>query len=72
VFLGALPLQHARKIRRVFDNYGFRALVVGCISPPPVPISPKKFFSAVALGLERRQRVLGRGWIIAKSSNSAA
>lgn len=58
--------KRADKIRGIFKKYGFWAIVVGCITPPPVPISPffiapgiakyplRKFFAAVALGRSAR------------------
>jgi membrane protein YqaA with SNARE-associated domain len=57
-----LSKKRAVKFRAIFKKYGFWAIVVGCVTPPPMPIAPffllpgamkyplKKFFTAVALG----------------------
>jgi membrane protein YqaA with SNARE-associated domain len=54
--------QHARKVYRIFERYGFWSVSVGAICPPPVPIvpfllaagamhyPPRKFLTALILG----------------------
>jgi membrane protein YqaA with SNARE-associated domain len=60
----------AEKIRRAFEKGGFVSLFLGCIAPPPVPISPfliaagamkyprRKFFTAVVSGRALRYFVV--------------
>ena len=54
--------KRAEKVYRIFERYGFWSVVVGAMSPPPVPIVPfliaagamkypkRKFFAALTLG----------------------
>lgn len=58
--------KRADKFRAIFKKYGFWAIAVGCIIPPPMPIAPffiapgamkyplKKFFAALVLGRSAR------------------
>jgi membrane protein YqaA with SNARE-associated domain len=54
--------KRAEKVYRIFERYGFWSVVVGAMSPPPIPIAPfliaagamkyrkRKFFAALTLG----------------------
>lgn len=65
-----LPKKRADKIKRTFEKYGFWSVVVGAISPPPVPIVPflivagamkyprSKFLAALALGRGVRYTII--------------
>jgi membrane protein YqaA with SNARE-associated domain len=65
-----VPKQRAEKVYRIFERYGFWSVVVGAMSPPPVPIVPfliasgamkypkQKFFAALILGRGIRYTVV--------------
>ncbi len=62
--------RRAEKVYRIFERYGFWSVVVGAMSPPPVPIVPfliaagamkypkHKFFAALTLGRSIRYTVV--------------
>ncbi len=57
-----ISAKRAKRVYEIFDRYGFWSVVVGSVSPPPVPIVPflvaagsmrysrQKFLAALALG----------------------
>ncbi len=65
-----LSKRRAEKVYRIFERYGFWSIVVGAMSPPPVPIVPfliaagamkypkQKFFAALALGRSIRYSIV--------------